>query len=137
MCNIKVEVDVHLRIRHGSALVLRNVIWKVSEEDSNDVIIGHPLLDSLRIDNKTMLDAAADRHNGVIDTQEMNQELIRQKDQKSCALIEEAVYHSAGGMDCDGMEDDDVYMDIGDDIEEDLVKELENRVQEAKEKGIY
>lgn len=136
VCHIKVEADVHLRIRHGSALVLRNVVWRVSGDNADDVIIGRPLLDGLGINNENMLAAACDRHNGVIDTSEMNQELNAQKDEKICSLIEEAVYHSAGGTDCDGLEEEDVYIDIGDDIEDDLVKELEARVHEARDKGL-
>lgn len=32
-CTRNVNLDVHLKIRHGTNLIFRNIIWKVYEED--------------------------------------------------------------------------------------------------------
>lgn len=39
-CYFKVEAYVYLWIGHGTALVLRNVMWRVSEDDTENVSIG-------------------------------------------------------------------------------------------------
>lgn len=39
-CNWEVSMDVFLRIRHGSSLILRNVLWKVADENITTTIIG-------------------------------------------------------------------------------------------------
>ena len=46
-CSRRVEVDVELRIRHVSKLLLRKVTWKVVEEEIEYVILGRPLLEAL------------------------------------------------------------------------------------------
>ena len=136
-CALKVQADVDLSIRHGSALLLRNVKWKVCNEPMKIPLIGRPLLDSIGCNNEHVLIAISDRNAGVIDTTEMSQEPeTAAPDPKVAALLEEAIFHSAGGCEKDGLESEDIHIDIGDDPDEDLVRELETRVTEAREKGL-
>lgn len=47
-CWKKIEAAINLRIRHGSSLVLRHVVWRVcDQENSTTAIIGRTLLDSI------------------------------------------------------------------------------------------
>lgn len=135
-CDFKGERGVKLRIRHGTALVLTKVMWKVSDDESDNVIIGRPLLESVGISNKDLLASVCGKHDGIIDSKEISQEVEGNLDQGVRTLLEEAVLHSAGGINCSGLEEENIYIDIGDDAEEDPVAELEKRVSQAKEKGI-
>lgn len=39
-CHLLVKSDVFLHIRHGTSLILRNIIWKVSNKELQILIIG-------------------------------------------------------------------------------------------------
>lgn len=49
-CSKKVQLDVKLNIRHGSYLLLRNVVWLVSDKDADCAYLGRPLLEHLGLD---------------------------------------------------------------------------------------
>ena len=67
-CSKKIVADINLIIRHGSSLILRNILWKVCDfENSTNAIIGRPLLDSIGCSNKTMLQSIADANTSGID----------------------------------------------------------------------
>ena len=66
-CSKKVKLDAILRIRHGSKLILRNVWWNVTNEDIPFCLFGRLELEALGLNNKIMLQAAADRLDGVAD----------------------------------------------------------------------
>ena len=65
-CSRKVELDVELRNRHGSMLLLRKVTWKVVEEEIEYVILGRPLLEALGINTRDLLEQVSDTFSGVI-----------------------------------------------------------------------
>ena len=56
-----------LRIRHETNLVIRCAEWLVSNQTTNSVIIGRPLINSIGCSKEQMLATAADRNNGVFD----------------------------------------------------------------------
>lgn len=75
-CSNQIQADINLRIRHGSSLLSRNVIWLVSEEKaSKAAIIGRPLLKIIACNIKKLLQAVVDANNGLIDTSAIEQEL--------------------------------------------------------------
>lgn len=115
VCHVKVRLDIHLRIIHGTSFVLRNVIWRVAENEGSNVIIGRPLLESLGINNRGLSEAACDKQGGVVDTQGLNQEHSTAEQRKVCLLLKDTVFHSAGGAEGDGLEEQDVYIDLGED----------------------
>ncbi|CAN8074420.1 unnamed protein product [Agarophyton chilense] len=65
-CTHQVVMDLYLRIRHGTRLVLRLIPWKNAKVKSESVIIGRHLLQAIGCDNKALLTAACDKHNRVI-----------------------------------------------------------------------
>lgn len=67
VCHWKVVAGIYLLIPHGTALVLRNVIWRVTEDSGSNVIIERPRLESLGIKNRNILEAARDEHDRVAD----------------------------------------------------------------------
>ncbi len=60
-------MDVELKIRHGKSLLLRNAIWKITKQETSDILLGRPTLDALGLKTKEILAAACDRFNGTID----------------------------------------------------------------------
>lgn len=124
-CALKIQTDVYLRIRHGSALFLRNVKWKVCNEPVDTPLIGRPLLDSIGCSKQEILLSISNNNAGIIDTSELCQQSEKEStDSKVAALLEEAIFHSAGGCEKDGLEGDDIHIDIGDNPDEDLVRKL-------------
>ena len=62
----KMDLDVDLKIRHGSNLLLRNVVWKISDQDTEFVILGRPVLEALGINTRDILGEVCDKFSGVV-----------------------------------------------------------------------
>lgn len=132
-CRKKIEADVRLRIRHGPRLLLRNFVWRVSDEPTDIAIIGLPLLESIECSDNKLLEAAADNNECIIDASKLQKEHGASKVRpKIKSLLEEAICHSAGWLDDDELGDDDVYIDMGDNPDEELVSELEKKLTKQR-----
>ena len=130
------KADVELRIRHGASLLLRNVEWAVSDQLAEHVLIGRPVLEGLGLDTKTILEAASDKHNGIVNIPEI---LTKGKDLKNGTLAkimrDDGIFHSQNGD--DGFaDDDDIYIDLGEDTKEEFQNSLAARIKEAQENGL-
>lgn len=137
-CASSVKLNVFLQIRHGTRLVLRNIQWKVTKEDITLPIIGRKVLESLGCDNREMLMAARDKYGDEID---VNQRLEddgnkEETEGKIAALFGESLFHSSGIIEDDGLEKDDMYVDLGDDQLHEVDEELARRVEEATQNGM-
>lgn len=137
-CERAADMDVFLKIRHGSSLILRKINWKITNEDIPSPIIGRRVLESLGCDNREMLMAARDKYGDDIDVADRlatdgNQE---ENEGTIAALFGESVFHSSGQIEEDGLEDEDVYVDLGDDRIEDIEDELQKRIAEAVSNGL-
>lgn len=107
----------------------------LTEDCESSVIIGRPLLEGLGINNKQMIEAACDQHGGVVDTGKLNQENdgeFSKNSYSSVALLENDIYHSAGGCEGDGLEEQDVYIDLGEDSEEHSSTKLRNEFEKLR-----
>lgn len=69
-CRWQIRVDIFLRIRQRSRLILRNIVWKVSTENDQIPIIGRRVLESLGYENREMLLAAKDEYGEDIEVEE-------------------------------------------------------------------
>lgn len=72
VCHKKITADVELRIRHGAKLVLRAVEWEVVKTVTGPGLLGRSALQAIGCDNTTMLSAACDKHDGVINVPSKN-----------------------------------------------------------------
>lgn len=137
-CDKKISADVHLRIRHGTKLIIRNVEWYISDCHTEQVILGRPLLEAIGCNNRVLLSAACDQNDGVINAPDQLKKYAAEVPTKGsiAAIMSSGVYHSAGGDENDGLQEDDVYIDLGEDEESELTKALGERLQEASENGI-
>ena len=131
------KAHVLLKIRHANHLLLRNVEFLVSKQETEHTIIGRPLLESIGCDNKSLLAAAVDKYGGVIEASEVVANDENNPEAGSISvLLDDGVYHSAGGFEADGLEEDDIYIDLGEDDESEIIKELDKRVFEARDAGL-
>lgn len=65
-CSQTLKYNVMLRIRHGTNMMMRGIEWMVSESDTKYAIIGREVLSAIGLDNSTLMAAACDRHDGVL-----------------------------------------------------------------------
>ena len=75
----KMDLDVELRVRHGSNLLLRNVVRKISDQDTECMILGGPVLKALGINTHDILGDVCDKFSGVV-----NVDSLMGKDRKDC-----------------------------------------------------
>lgn len=146
VCHKKVTADVQLRIRHGTRLLLRQVEWNVSDTDTDYVLLGRPTLQAIGCDNRAMLSAACDQHDGVINVPEaLNADAKARQATGTPAMIaalmgnhdpRAGIYHSRGGDEQDNLDNSGVYIDLGDDPPEALDAALDKAVERAQENGI-
>lgn len=95
MCECEVRLDVFLRIGHGSSLIFRNIVLKVSNESVQTPIIGRRVLESLGCDSREMLMAARVKDGGDIDvTERLSQDGNKDMSGKIAALFGELVFHN-------------------------------------------
>ena len=141
-------VSVLLHIRHGTTLALRNVQWLIFNEDADYVIIGEPVLRVLGLDNRRLLEAAADRHGSPIEVSELKGKTLDEDKSQNCgagtvqSLMETvraqmgSTYHCDGAAEEENLEEGDMYVDLGEDPAAELQAEFSKRVDEARSNGI-
>ena len=139
-CRQHFMADIQLKIRHGTTLMLRGVDWLVSDVDNEQVIIGRPLLDAIGCSNRDMLTAICNHNNGMIvvpDLMRRTEPVLKPTGTVAALMNDQnGVFHSAGGDEHDGLNEDDVYVDIGEDEPGECEAELKKRVQEAIDNGL-
>lgn len=138
-CSKKVIMDVYLKIRHGSSLVLRNIEWKVARENIAIPIIGRRVLESIGCDNREMLMAARDKYGEEIDVaQRLDDDGNKEEESERniAALFGESVFHSGGNVEEDGLVNEEICVDFGDDPPKEVENELKERIKEAVQNGL-
>ena len=147
ICKKKTVTNVHLRIRHGTKLLLRNIEWCISETNAECVLLARQVLQAIGCDNQAMLAAACDKHDGVINVPDALAKDALRREGTIAALIGksnpgklqvpgESVFHQYGGEEEDCLDESNVYIDLGDDSEEELSKSLNDSVQHAINAGM-
>lgn len=145
-------LDVTLRIRHGSKILLREVWWTVVELDIECIILGRDDFAALGKDNKILMQAAADRLDVVahmptlratkfnemsgIQAVDLAEEPEAQKGSRVAAVLDGPAFHSEGGAEFDALEDSDVYIELGEDDPKELQKALQESAAAAREAGM-
>lgn len=136
-----VVADVDLRIRHGTTLKMRGMEWVVSDQEAQHALISRRVLEACGINNIVLLQAACDRHDGILNVPDIlqgDQEGSTADDEHAPAgsiaslVRDSGVYHSYGGAEEDRLEEADVYIDVDNASTEDLDKALADRVAEAR-----
>ena len=146
-CTRQVCLDVELRIRHGERLMLRRVTWLISDVPLSHAYLGRPILSALGLDSRVLLAAARERLGAVVDvsnlmdTQEHAGKEGREGSSIHGILREQGLgwgstFHGTPPQEHDGLEDEDVYVDLGDDPVADRDAALRKLVDTARVNGI-
>ncbi|CAN8072130.1 unnamed protein product [Agarophyton chilense] len=114
------------------------MISKVGEAALEEVIIGRKALQSIGCDNKGILAAACDENDGVISIPKVLSEDTKKREALNdgliCALTQRGVFHSHASEGNDGLENAEVYTNLGDDEPEVIDRALQWGMEEAREK---
>ena len=136
VCTRALVVGAELHIRHGTAVVLCDVRWLVTDQVVGEPLLGRPLLEALGLNARNIPAAAAEKHSGVFDMSTLfgTDPEVAQEGRVSRVL--EGVYHADGGADDADLDDNDGWLDLG--PEDRAAKEivLNQKISEAREKGI-
>lgn len=151
-CSRKVKANITLRVRHAANLVMRGMEWMVSDRPVQNVLISRHVLKAIGLDNRKLLAAACDRFKGIINVPDLlqtrdeagpqHEEGNRTRQGSIHSLLQDAAhefgstFHSQAGAEQDNLDDSNVYVDIGDDPEEDLDAALAERVGQASRNGM-
>ena len=149
-CSRQMQADIMIRIRHGTNLMLRGIKWLISDAEVDKVFIGRHVLSAVGLNYRTLLSAACDRFEGLVDVPQA----LRNDNAEDgpCAntgsniaihsilqdreFQEGSTYHRHGGYEYDALDDSDVYVDLGDETPEELETALNKMLLEAKTQGI-
>lgn len=148
-CSKVLQLDVELAVRHGERFILRNLKWLVADEAMPSVAyLGRHFLAAIGLDNRVLLAVARDRFDGMVDVQEALKETGRENEAYARAetsinsllqgtgLEWGSTFHSSQGEDDDNLDESEVYIDLGEDSEEERDKALQALVQNAKQQGL-
>ena len=135
-CDRQVTLDIQLKIRHGSSLTIRNVIFYVSTKSASDPLLSKGLLKALGLDAKEALLTACDKYEGSVDASELC--TVEEYATGSIArlLSENGVFHSDHGAADYEQEDDSSYLELGEDTEEEIQEAFDKLVKKASENGM-
>lgn len=136
VCEYEPNVDLQINIRHGTAVLLRQVTWRISRQTNENLIIRRPLLEKLGIRNKDLLLAACVKHGPIIYTKEMETEEEEKSHGKMLSLLEQNIGHSSGAAEDNGLENREIYVYIWGDTPEELDAKLAKRIQQGNGKEI-
>ncbi|PXF44743.1 hypothetical protein BWQ96_05502 [Gracilariopsis chorda] len=145
-CSRKVTSNVMLRIRHGRKMMMPGMEWLVSDGDTKYAIIRREVLSAIGLDNRTLMAAACDRHDGVLNIPKLLEKAQADAQTpiegsihsilQSRAFEHGSTYHSTGGAEEDMLEESDVYVGLGEDPKEDLEAALDGKVEKARANGL-
>ena len=140
----RVIASVLLNIRHGTHLCLRRMEWMISDQQIEHAIISRHVLSALGLDNRLLLAAASDRFNGEVDVPDLisnSSENPRTKAGTIQSLLKNrdfgfgSTFHSQGEGK-DDLDHSEIYIDLGEDVPEDLTNALTERVKDARKNGM-
>lgn len=134
-CTHSATIDTELHIRHGSALVLRNLRWLITPQAVDEPLLSRPLLEALGFDCHQVMRSASDRFGGSVDVSTL---VGNGSDFASGRVgrIIDGVFHADGGADDADLDDDDGWLDLGPEDPAEKEKILQGKLKEAKEHGL-
>jgi len=134
-CKRTVGMAIKMKIRHANGLVLRNLLWYVTEGNVNIPLLGNQVLKALGLTPPEMLKSAFEKFGGDIDIDE----LVEQDLSKGSIgyLMNQGVFHSQNEVLPDQeVLDSECFVDLGEDSDEELMKCLDILIDNARKAGM-
>ena len=148
-CSKVVQATVRRFIRHGSSPSLANVKWFVADDELECIYIGRHVLAAIGLDNRTLLAVAFDCNNGYIGIEKAMREAGKPNEACAgapagsiCGILSanrsecRSTFHSQSDEGSDFLQDPDVYVDLGEDIPQELDEALATQVGKARANGL-
>lgn len=109
-----------------------------NKEQIDHPIIGTRVLESISCDNREMLAASRDRHDGDIDFEKrLKKDGNEENSSENIAgLFGKSLFHEDGDVDTDGLEEENYCGDSGDDPQDVINNELKERLNQARKEGM-
>lgn len=120
---------------------MRGMTWVVSDQAVDYTMIGRPVLESMGINARHLIEAFSDQNGGI----ENVTLLISGMDQsnaenhnkgKLASLLRDGVYHIQGGFEYDHLDDTIPYIDFGENKTEEINSALIKSISEAESSGM-
>jgi len=134
-CDRIVTLNIELFIRHGRSLMLRIVPFYVAVQSVAEPLPGRPLLEKLGMNTVQMLLAASEKHSGSVDVATILTEEALAEGKISRLMSYEGIFHSDCAAEDEGYEDDS-WLDLRIDTEEEIQDAFKNMMREAVDNGL-
>lgn len=93
---VTLHPEVH--IRHGTAIVIRNVHWLITDQKIAENVLGRPILEALGLNTRNLLAATAEKLSGGVGAALLLYRNEEQPDGRVARVIE-VVFPADGGED--------------------------------------
>lgn len=90
-------MNVEINVRHGTTLMMRNLMWMITKQPMAEPLLGRPTLVVVGLNTKEILTASADRLHGDIDIGAALPET--EEGGTISRVLYDGVYHSDKGID--------------------------------------
>lgn len=116
-CCQSVAMNVQMKNGQGLNLILHNIVWKISQQDIDSPTINGRIPESMGCDSCKLLQAACDHNHVYIDVPEKmrNDGNAEQDYQIIVATCGEFLIHNDGKIEEHGLEENDIYVQFGND----------------------
>lgn len=121
-----------LHIRHGTSLMSRNVSWYVTTQFLSEPLLGRPVLEAIGMNTSNILTTAANKYNGLLALAH----LCTNNEGGHIVQMYDVVNHSDCGVDDDNFKEDEEWINLGDDKDENWEAALQTALEDASKNGI-
>lgn len=133
------DIGVSLHMCHCLTLILRGIEWEVTEANHDYVLVGHNVPAAIGGDNKAILAAVCDKTSGAINMLEAFAWATKGEGTHAgqiASLLAGSTYHGAASDGDDGLDEEKVYIDLGEDETTAVDQTLQAMVSNTKQKGM-
>lgn len=133
-CTRVATMDTELHVLHESVLELLNLRWLLTDRTVGEPLLRRPVLETLGLDCRQILAAAADRSSGAYD--EVDIPLVSGGGFLRASSLTEGVLHADGGESNSDGEDTPEWLDLGPELPAEREEALKFKLTEADKEGI-
>ncbi len=111
---------------------MRGIVWAVSDQQSECVLTGRPVLEAMGVNTRALLEAFGDELNGVVNVPELlKTSSMPTNVLKDCTISrlmhQSSVYHRHCVAEEAFLEESDIYINMGENTEENLTNHWKKR----------
>jgi len=135
LCRRVATIDTELHIRHGTALMLRNLRWNITDQRVGEPLLGGPMLEALGLNTRNILAAAAAKYSGTVDVTALVGDDTHYGESRISRVMD-GIFHEDDGEDQEDATGDTQWCDLGPETDEEWERAAALRLKEASANGI-